>query len=82
MSMYSQEIANATDWQWYCASIDVRNKVHYKHGDAPTEYPVRVHTETWEDDYRDHVSHKFIYKQRVECDSCHTVKVVWPEGSI
>jgi hypothetical protein len=72
-------INNAIDWKWYCAKIDVEQRCHYKHGEGPTQYPVKVASETWGDDRGDYISHVFTYRQRVECDHCHAVTIVWPE---
>lgn len=75
------EIKDEFGWHWYKKSIDAECKVEFQHGSNPTEYPVKVKSECSEDSYgRDYISHIFVYRQRVECDSCHSTKIVWPEG--
>ena len=76
-----KEIRDANDWKWYKLSVDVLYKVSFDHGKDPIEYPVKVKSEHDEDyNGRDYIQHTFVYRQRVECDSCHSVKIVWPEG--
>lgn len=74
------QLPSEKDFFWYKKALDVQYKTSYYHENEPKEYPCMVSTLYEEDNQSRSIAvHSFFYRQRVKCDKCGHVKLVWPE---
>ena len=73
-------IKSLSDFEWYKASLDVKNKHKHRHFGEPSSYPCKVES-VWEysESSADHYVHLFFCQQKVICESCGHETIVWPD---